>query len=178
MVLEQAQGVARLDVLREDEHADLRMLGADRLGGRQPLVGVRRRHSDVDDRRVRPFYTDVPQKPRGVLRLADDLDAGVGQQADDALARQHQVVGDDYAHGINARRPVGWISSSPPSAPMRSRRCTSSACRAVPSSRTATTTWPSSRTTSTAACGAPRASASSSASTTVTYAAASTGASK
>ena len=36
--------------------------------------------------------------------LGDDVDAGVLEQAHDPLAGEHDVVGDDYAHGISARR--------------------------------------------------------------------------
>ena len=53
MVLEQADCVARLNVMREDEHADLGMLCPDLLRGEEALVRVRRRHADVDDRSVR-----------------------------------------------------------------------------------------------------------------------------
>ena len=64
----------------------------------------------------------MAEQPVGVLGLADDLDAGIAEQADDAFARQHDVVGYDYAHGISARTLVGPTSSEPSSAPMRSAR--------------------------------------------------------
>jgi hypothetical protein len=40
MFLDQPHGVTRLDVLGEDEHPDIRMLGADLLGGDEAFVGV------------------------------------------------------------------------------------------------------------------------------------------
>ena len=42
----------------------------------------------------------------GVAGLSDDLEAGFPEQARDALAQQHAVVGDDDAHGISARTLV------------------------------------------------------------------------
>ena len=50
--------VLRLDVLGEHEHAGLRVVGADPLGRHQPLVGVRGRHPDVDQRDVGPVALD------------------------------------------------------------------------------------------------------------------------
>ena len=41
--------------------------------GPQALVGVRRRHPDVDDRDVRPVGADLAQEVLGVAGLADDL---------------------------------------------------------------------------------------------------------
>lgn len=46
-----------------------------------------------------------------VAGLADDLDVCIGEQARDAGAHQHHVVGDDYAHGGSS----AWIRV-PPSA--------------------------------------------------------------
>ena len=62
VLLEQPQRVARLDVVREEEHADRRDARcADLLRGDEALVGVRRRHADVDDRDVRPLEADLPR---------------------------------------------------------------------------------------------------------------------
>ena len=95
---------ARLDVLRQHEHGDVGVVVADSLGGDEPFVGVGRWHPDVDHGdvgcvRLRPRSSSCV----GVLGLADDVDAGVAEQADDALARQQRVVGDYDAHGISAR---------------------------------------------------------------------------
>ena len=62
--LEQLERVAGLDVLREHEHADSRVALADLLRGAEPLVGVGRRHPDVDDRDVRRSTT----APSGAAR--------------------------------------------------------------------------------------------------------------
>ena len=71
---------------------------------------------------VRPGEAHVAEQPLGVLRLADDVDACVAKQADDPLPREHDVVRDDYAHGISARSVVGSTSRLPPTAPTRSAR--------------------------------------------------------
>ena len=115
--------VAGLDVLGEDQHADLGVLGADPLGGDEALVGVRRRHADVDDRGVGALEPHLSEQALGVIRLGHHVDAGVGEQAHDPLTREHHVVGDDYSHGISARSVVSPSSSVPPSAPTRSARC-------------------------------------------------------
>jgi hypothetical protein len=48
MLLEESQCIARLNVLREDEHPNVRMVRPDSLGGDEPLVAVGRRHADVN----------------------------------------------------------------------------------------------------------------------------------
>src|SRR5581483_9499252 len=58
---------------------------------------------------------------------SDDLEAGLSEQPRQALAQDHGVVGDDYAHGISARslvpRPGGLDKvSRPPRASTRSAR--------------------------------------------------------
>ena len=50
---EELERVGGLEVLREHEHAGLRVLLADLRRRPQALVGLRRRHADVDDRDVR-----------------------------------------------------------------------------------------------------------------------------
>jgi hypothetical protein len=74
VLLEQAHRVARLDVLGEDEHAHLRVLGPDLLCGDEAFVGVGRRHADVDDRSVRSGKPNMPEQPVRVLRLRDHVD--------------------------------------------------------------------------------------------------------
>ena len=83
------------------------VLGADRLGGAQTLVGVGRRHPDVDDRDVRLVLADGGEQLRGVAGLGDDLEAGLGEQAGDALAQEDRVVGqgDPEGHGAAIERP-------------------------------------------------------------------------
>jgi hypothetical protein len=137
--LDEAHGVAGLHVLGQDQDADLGVLGADRLGGDQALVGVGWRHADVDQRHVRASQADLPEQTLGVFGLGDHLDAGIAQQPDDALPGEQDVVGDDYAHGSSARSRVGSTASRPSRAPMRSASWTIAAVRVVPSSSTVTT---------------------------------------
>ena len=68
----EAHGEGRLDVLREDEDADVgAVLGADRLRRPEALVGVGRRHPDVDDRHVRSMAADGLQELIGGAGLGD-----------------------------------------------------------------------------------------------------------
>src|SRR5205809_3395712 len=122
MLLEQPHRIVRLDVLRQDEYADVRVLGSDLLRGYKALVGVAWRHANVDDRCVGTRKADVAEEFVSILGFGDDVDACLFEQADDALTREHKVVGDDYAHGITARRLVSPTSSEPPRAPTRSAR--------------------------------------------------------
>jgi len=46
---------------------------------------------------------DLAQQVLGVAGLCDDLEAGLLEQAHEALAQQDRVVGDDYPHGIHLR---------------------------------------------------------------------------
>jgi hypothetical protein len=128
VLLEQTHGVTRLHVLREDEHADVRVFCPDCLGGDEALVCVRGRHADVDDCRVRPREAHVTEQPVGILRLGDDVDACVSEKANDSLPGEHDIVRDDYAHGIPARNMVASTSRRPPTAPTRSARWIMSRC--------------------------------------------------
>ena len=48
----------------------------------------------------------------GVAAAADDLEAGVGEQAREAVAQQRLVVGDHYPHGSSTTRPSRSAFSS------------------------------------------------------------------
>ena len=90
------------------------MVGADLARGAQALVGVARRHPDVDHGDVGLVGADLAEQVLGVAGLAGDLESRVLEQAHEALAQQHGVLGDDdlqwaisCAHtGISARRVV------------------------------------------------------------------------
>ena len=84
---QQVEGVGLLDVLREHEHGGAGVLDANATRCPQPLVGVRRRHSHVDDRDIRPMRADLAQQILAVARLADDLEAREFEQPCDPLAR-------------------------------------------------------------------------------------------
>ena len=99
-VAHQAQRERRLDMLGQDEDADgCPMLRADRLRGAKALVGVGRRHPDVHDRDVRKVLAGRPQEVVGVADLSDHLEARVDQDARDAFAHEHGVVGKDEPQG-------------------------------------------------------------------------------
>ena len=107
--------------------------------GDEPFVRVRRRHADVDDRDVRPLEVHLSQQRRPVLNLGDHLDVGAFEQPHDPLAREHRVLGDDYAHGSSTRRTWPARSTRPPTAPTRSTSVSGSATAGVPSSSTSRT---------------------------------------
>src|SRR4029453_15248741 len=102
---------------------------------------------------------DVVEQALGVFGLGDDLDAGVAQQADDALPGEQDVVGDDYPHGSSACSRGGSTVSLPSRAPTRSASWTIDEVRSVPSSCTVTTSRPPPRATLTTAWLAARAAA-------------------
>jgi hypothetical protein len=91
--------------MREKEDADVGMLGADPLRGDEALICVGRGHADVDDRGVRSLHSNVPHEGGSVFGLSNDVDTCLLERADDPLAGEHRVLGDDYTHGISARRP-------------------------------------------------------------------------
>ena len=70
----------------------------------EPFVRVGRGHADVHDRHVRLVHGHVTQQVVCVVRLGDDVEAGLGEQPHDALAQQHRVVRDDDAHRVPEHR--------------------------------------------------------------------------
>jgi hypothetical protein len=86
VAVEQPDRVLGLDVLGEDEHADVGPAAADRVRGDEALVRVGGGHADVDDRDVGCVSFDAAQQllTRGDLR--DDVEVLVDEQARDALA--------------------------------------------------------------------------------------------
>ena len=53
------------------------------------------RHANVHHHQIRPVLAHESHKIRSVARLADDLVTAPLEQARDALAHQHVVLGDD-----------------------------------------------------------------------------------
>ncbi len=83
-------------MLRQDEDPDGRpVLRADRLGGPETLIGVRRWHPDVDDHHVRQVFSSCAQKTIRVVDLRDDIESCVDEEARDALPDEHRIVGED-----------------------------------------------------------------------------------
>src|SRR6266566_8788279 len=95
--LDELHRVSGLDVLREDQHAYVRILGPNLAGCDQPFVRVRRRHPDVDDRYVWMQRADLFHQLGGVSALSHHLDAGLTQEPHDARSGQHRVVGDHHS---------------------------------------------------------------------------------
>ena len=93
--------VARLHVLREHEHARAREALADLLGRAQTLVGLGRRHADVHDRHARLVHRHVSEQVLRGAGLGRHLEAGLLEQARDALAKEDRVVGEDDAHPLH-----------------------------------------------------------------------------
>ena len=78
------------------------MVLADLLGRPQALIGLRRRHADVDDRNVGLVHRDVAQQILGVAGLRDDVESRLQEQPRDPLAQKHRVVGEHDADGRRA----------------------------------------------------------------------------
>ena len=104
---QQLARVDRLDVLGEDQDADVGVALA-RLDRRaHALVGERGREAHVDDREVGLVAADDAQQARAVVGLRDDVDVVLAQQGDDPGAQQRLVLGDHDPHGSSARIVVG-----------------------------------------------------------------------
>ncbi len=89
----QPQGEGRFHVLRQDEDADGgAVLGANRLGRSETLVGVGRWHSDVDDRDVGMMIPDRREELSRVAGLCDDLEAGFHEQPGDSFPEKDGIV--------------------------------------------------------------------------------------
>ena len=105
-VFEQAHGVARLQVLGKDEHPGADVLLADSRRCDDALVGVGRRHADVDDREVGFLIAYERHQLIDVTRFADEFEACSHQQQCHAFSHEGCVVGDYDSHGIFALRTV------------------------------------------------------------------------
>ena len=81
-------------MLREDEYADIRVLGANLARRAEPFVGLRGRHADVHDRDVGGVAAHLEHQILGGARLPDDLEAELMQQPRHAFAEQHGILGD------------------------------------------------------------------------------------
>ena len=104
---QQVRRVALLDVLAEDQDRGVGPAAPCLDGGADALVGLRRRHPHVDDRQVGLVLVERGEQRLAVADAGDDLVAVVGQQRRDALAQQHEVLGDHDPHGSLAVIVVG-----------------------------------------------------------------------
>src|SRR6202035_4479065 len=127
VLADQLARVGRLDVLREDEHAERRLAPA-RLDRRtQALVAEAGTQAPVADRQCVFVPRDRPQQSRAILHLGDHLDLMLAQECDEALPQQRKVRGDHYPHGMLTSTivpaPLGLLTLRlPSSASTRARR--------------------------------------------------------
>src|SRR6185312_8223887 len=130
--------VDRLDVLGEDQDAEVGVAAAGLDRGADPLVGEAGWQPHVDDRQVGLVGADDPQQALAVLGLGDDLDLVFAEQRDQAFAQEQLVLGDHYPHGsltsIRVPSPTGEATSRSPSSAATRRRRPSSP---LPASRSA-----------------------------------------
>ena len=146
VLLDQPHRVARLDVLGEHEHADAGCSARIRWAATRPSsvwVGGIRMSTIATSGRVAAHLAQ--QRRRASSACADDVDAGVLEQAHDPLAGQHRVLGDDYAHGISARSVPSSIADSAAERADTVGEVGSPWSRSEPSSSMSTTSRASSR---------------------------------
>ena len=118
-VLEQGEGVERLDVLAEDDDPDLRMRRAQRPGEADALVRPGRRHADVGEHGVGPLALDRRLEAREVAAGRRELEAVEAlQEARDALAGDEVVLSENHP---NRPQAVGWWDCGQGLAPWWSR---------------------------------------------------------
>ena len=98
--------MAGLDDLREQQDADLRMTLAELLREPCALVGLRRRHADVEHGDVRLELVDPAAKLVRVACLRDDVEPTFRGHPRQPFAEEHGVVGDHDPHVISARTCV------------------------------------------------------------------------
>ena len=90
---EQLHGQVDFDVGGEQQDPGGRKLLPDDAGRLDPLGLMVRGHADVDDDEVRLVFPHEREQPFGVACLSDDDEAVALQQACDAFAQQHVIVG-------------------------------------------------------------------------------------
>src|SRR5215471_11556719 len=92
---EQFRRGLRLDVLGEHQHADLRVVGVDRLGGAQSLVGMGGRHAHVDDGHIGQVRVHcLPQRYR-VGHRRDNVMTPAGERLGEPVPHDRGVFCDD-----------------------------------------------------------------------------------
>ena len=94
---QQLHRVLDLGVRRQDEDADVRVLGADRPRGVEALRRVRRRHPDVDEHEVGRRLADESQQLRRVPRLPDHGEARALEHAREPFPEEEVIIGHDDA---------------------------------------------------------------------------------
>ena len=117
---EELRGVARVQIVREDEHSRIRVAAANLLSCEQAVVALVWRHADVHYGDVRPPGFDHAQEGIRVAAAAGDLEPGVLEQPREAFAQQRLIIGDHDTHGISRQSSPSRAATVPPAAPTRS----------------------------------------------------------
>ncbi len=104
LVADQVDRVVLLVVLREHQHAGLRPLRAQLLGGAQAVVGAAGRHLHVDHDDVGSVRERLAQEVLGVAGGRDDVEALGGEQPLDPRAQQHVVLADHHSQRHRRKR--------------------------------------------------------------------------
>jgi hypothetical protein len=99
--LEELPGVGRFQVLRQDEHAERGVARAQGQRGAQAVVGVGGGHADVDHDDIGLVRPGLAGEVVRVGGHGDDVQAGPGQDAGDALAQQGGVFRHDDLHVVS-----------------------------------------------------------------------------
>jgi hypothetical protein len=103
---EELHRVVVLDVLREDDHAGARKVGADPLRGVDALGREGRRHPDVGEHRIGPVQRDGAVERVRIGHCLDELDlSDLAEQPGDPLSDEVVVVRehDPHRHGPHCR---------------------------------------------------------------------------
>ena len=93
---EELHRVLDLNVRRQHEDGGLRELCANNARRRKALCRVVWRHPDIDDYQVGFALAHQLDKVGGIACLADDMEAGLLEQARDPLTEEDVIVGQDY----------------------------------------------------------------------------------
>jgi hypothetical protein len=96
-IVKQIDDIAILQELRQDEDRGRRARGHDLPGGAQAVVLEIRRHLDVDHQQIWVIGQRLAHEIPRVCGRTDDVEAGGGEDVDDALAKQRLVVADHHA---------------------------------------------------------------------------------
>jgi hypothetical protein len=108
---QQRHRLRHLHVRRQEQDRRLRKFLADQVRGLEALRPMIWRHADVDDGQIGSALANEPHQLGSVACPADDLVAAPLEQAREAFAHQHVVVGDDDSRA--ARIDVGHCDSIP-----------------------------------------------------------------
>jgi hypothetical protein len=110
---EQLHRLLDLDVRRQDEDPGLGELVTDHARGLEPLGLVIGRHADVDYRHVGLMLTNQGEEAGRVAGLADDLEPGPLEQAQQPFAEQDVVVRERYSDRVRLHRVETIIRNAP-----------------------------------------------------------------